>query len=67
MVVGVSRKSFLGDVTGRDVGDRLVPSIAALSYCVAEGADVMRVHDVRDSVDAWRVVSAVGRQEGMRE
>jgi dihydropteroate synthase len=63
IVVGVSRKSFLGKLTAREVSDRLVPSIAALSYCAARGVDVMRVHDVRDSMDAARTVAALVEQE----
>lgn len=59
VVVGLSRKSFLGKLTGREADQRLIPGIAALSYCIAKGADVVRVHDVRDSVDAVKVVSSI--------
>lgn len=59
VVVGLSRKSFLGKLTGRDVDQRLIPSIAALSFCLTRGADVVRVHDVRESVDAVKVVAAL--------
>ena len=56
IVVGLSRKSFLGKLTGAEVGERLSPSIAALSFCIARGAHVMRVHDVKDSVAAAKVI-----------
>lgn len=59
VVVGVSRKSFLGGLTGREVDQRLIPGISALSFCLTKGADVVRVHDVRDSVDAVKVVTAL--------
>lgn len=59
VVVGLSRKSFLAKLTGRDVDQRLIPGIAALSFCAIKGVDVMRVHDVRDSVDAIKVVTAL--------
>lgn len=59
VVVGLSRKSFLGKLTGREVDQRLISGIAGLSFCVTKGADVMRVHDVRDSVDAINVVTAL--------
>ena len=59
VVVGLSRKSFLGKLTGREVQDRLAGSIAALSFCVLNGAHVMRVHDVAASVDAIRVLRAL--------
>ncbi|MES2090437.1 MAG: dihydropteroate synthase [Pseudomonadota bacterium] len=65
LLVGWSRKSTLGYLTGRPVGDRLVPSIAAALACVQLGAHVLRVHDVADTVDALKVWSAAGlmRQE----
>ncbi len=65
VVVGVSRKSFLGRITGRDVGERLVPSLAAAVYSVLRGAHVIRVHDVKESCDAMRVVDML-RREGCR-
>lgn len=49
VLVGVSRKSFLGRLTGREVGDRLVPSLAALAFAVQRGAHILRVHDVKES------------------
>lgn len=64
VVVGLSRKSFLGKLTGRDVDQRLIPGIAALSFCITRGADVVRVHDVRDSVDAVKVVAALMDSNG---
>lgn len=65
LLVGWSRKSTLGHLTERPVGDRLVPSIAAALACVQLGAHVLRVHDVADTVDALKVWSAAGlmRQE----
>jgi dihydropteroate synthase len=52
VVVGLSRKSMLGRLTGREVDNRLAASISALVFCVMQGAHVMRVHDVAESVDA---------------
>jgi 2-amino-4-hydroxy-6-hydroxymethyldihydropteridine diphosphokinase/dihydropteroate synthase len=66
VLVGASRKGFLGAVTGRAAaGDRDVASAAAAVAAVAGGADVVRVHDVRGTVDAVRVADAVWR--GRRE
>ncbi len=59
ILVGLSRKSTLGDLTGRDVGERLPASIAAAVIAVIEGAAIVRVHDVRETVDALRVAAAV--------
>lgn len=63
VVVGLSRKSFLGKLTGREVGDRLAASIAGLAFSVLQGATIMRVHDVRESWDAVRVLTALAREK----
>ncbi len=55
VLVGVSRKRMFGDLLGRDVSDRLPASLAAGLRAVAGGADILRVHDVRETVDALRV------------
>lgn len=56
LCVGVSRKSFLGVLTGRrDPADRLPASLAAAVVAVLHGAAVIRTHDVGDTVDAVRV------------
>lgn len=59
VVVGLSRKSMLGRVTGRGPSERLAASLAGLAVSVWQGAHVIRVHDVRESVDAARVAAAV--------
>ena len=64
ILAGLSRKSTLGELTGRDVGERLPASIAAAVIAVIEGATIVRVHDVRETVDALRVVAAVLDRDG---
>ena len=59
VLVGLSRKSTLGELTGRDVDDRMPASIAAATVAVLNGAHIVRAHDVRETVDALRVASAV--------
>ena len=59
ILVGLSRKSTLGHLTGREVGDRLAASLAAAVIAALQGAQIVRAHDVRETVDALRVVSAV--------
>ncbi|MDE2354826.1 MAG: dihydropteroate synthase, partial [Betaproteobacteria bacterium] len=59
LLVGLSRKSVLGAVTGRVVSDRVASSVAAALAAVARGASVLRVHDVaatRDALDVWQAV-----------
>jgi dihydropteroate synthase len=55
LLVGWSRKSALGVLTGREVGERLPASIAAALAAVAAGASILRVHDVAATVDALKV------------
>ncbi len=59
LLVGWSRKGTLGRITGRPVGDRLAASVAAALLAVQGGAAIVRVHDVRATVDAIRVWQAV--------
>ncbi len=60
MVVGVSRKSFLGKLIGSmEVSDRLIPGVALTSLLRARGAEVFRVHDVRENVYALQVTEAI--------
>ncbi len=61
LLAGWSRKSSLGAVTGLDVGQRLQPSVAAALLAVERGARIVRVHDVRETVQAlavWRAMEA---------
>jgi dihydropteroate synthase len=67
IVVGVSRKSFIGAITGREVGDRVGGTIAANVLAQAAGADVLRVHDVAAARDALAIAAAVlGRGDRRR-
>lgn len=59
VMVGVSRKSMLGALTGRAVGDRLPAGLAAMLAAVARGARIVRVHDVAPTRDALAVWSAI--------
>jgi dihydropteroate synthase len=63
LVVGVSRKSFLGKLINLpDMRDRLAPAVALTSLLRARGADVFRVHDVKENVSALRVTEAMLRR-----
>lgn len=64
LLAGWSRKSSLGAVTGLDVDQRLLPSVAAALLAVERGAHVVRVHDVRETVQALAVWKAM-RSEGL--
>jgi dihydropteroate synthase len=66
ILVGLSRKSTLGALTGRDVADRMPASIAAAVLAVIAGATIIRAHDVRETVDALKVTTAVTERDGDR-
>lgn len=59
VLVGLSRKSLIGALTGRPVGDRLAGSLAGMLAAAARGAAVLRVHDVAESRDALAVWQAI--------
>lgn len=63
VLVGVSRKSMIGSITGRPVQDRLAGSVTAAALAAAQGAAILRVHDVRATVDALKVWQALGEQQ----
>lgn len=60
VLVGVSRKSMLGALTGRQTSERLIPSVTAAILAIQRGAAVVRVHDVRETADAIAVWRAMG-------
>ncbi len=59
LLVGISRKSMLGALTGRETGERMAASVAAAVLAVARGARIVRAHDVAATVDAIRITTAV--------
>ena len=64
VLVGLSRKAFIGAVTGRSVEGRLAGTLAANAAAVAGGASILRVHDVAETVDAVRVLAALRFRKG---
>jgi dihydropteroate synthase len=58
-LIGVSRKSMLGQITGRPVSERAVASVTAALLAAQAGAAVLRVHDVAETVDALKVWQAL--------
>lgn len=63
LLVGVSRKSMIGQALGREVGQRLCGSLALAALAVAKGACILRVHDVAETVDVVRMIAAVQAAE----
>jgi dihydropteroate synthase len=59
VMAGISRKSTLGRIAGRDVNELVAASVAAALAAVARGAAIVRVHDVRETVDALKVWRAI--------
>ena len=61
LLVGVSRKSLIGIITGRGPDDRLAGSVAFAALAASRGAAIVRAHDVAATVDAVRIAAAIGR------
>jgi dihydropteroate synthase len=59
VVAGLSRKRMIGEITGRPVEGRVAGSVAAALIAVQNGAKIVRVHDVRETVDALKVLQAL--------
>jgi len=63
MLVGVSRKSFIGKILGEaPVDERLYGTLAANAVAVWNGANIVRVHDVRETVETLKVIDSIKRQ-----
>lgn len=62
LLVGLSRKSMIGLITGQPVDARMPGSLAALMLAVQNGADLVRVHDLQESADALRILEAYGSE-----
>jgi dihydropteroate synthase len=56
LLIGLSRKRFLGAITGRKTGERMAASLAAHTYAALQGASILRVHDVMQTCDAMAIV-----------
>lgn len=59
VLLGASRKSFLGAILGKEAKDRLYGSLAVASYASNKNVSILRVHDVKETVDALKVVRAI--------
>ncbi len=64
VLVGLSRKSMIGKLTGRADGERLGGSLALATLAMLAGARILRAHDVAPTVDAIRIVAAMGGRHG---
>ena len=65
VLVGISRKSMIGAITGREVTDRMSGSIAAALLAAERGARILRVHDVAETVDALAVLEALEQAQNI--
>lgn len=63
VLVGVSRKTFIGDILKQDPSQRLFGSIAAATIAMREGASFIRCHDYRETIDALKIVQQLARED----
>jgi len=61
LLAGLSRKSMIGDLLNRKVTERLAGSLATALIAAQQGANILRVHDVKETVDALRILSTVNK------
>lgn len=66
VLVGASRKSFLGELLDAGPEERLSGSLAVAAWCCRTGVDIVRVHDVRETVDLFRVLDAIEQPDDYR-
>ena len=64
VLVGPSRKSFIGNITGLPVNERLEGTLAAISIAIINGADMIRVHDVKECRRAAQIADAIRCPDG---
>jgi len=59
LLVGTSRKSFIGALTGRPVNDRIAGTLSSVIWSVLHGVNIVRVHDVAESVDTLKIINSI--------
>lgn len=64
LLVGVSRKTFIGSITGRPVAERLAGTLATHAAVYFQGAKILRVHDVKETMDLIKVLDAITQRKG---
>jgi dihydropteroate synthase len=64
VLVGPSRKGFIGTLIGAEVEDRIEGTAGVVAWCAAEEVDIVRVHDVKEMTRVVRVVDAIARSGG---
>jgi dihydropteroate synthase len=67
IMIGTSRKSFIGRLTGRPENDRVFGTAASVSSAIIRGAHIVRVHDVKEMVEVARVTDAIINAAGSSE
>ena len=63
VMIGPSRKSFLKDLLGQPPEERLAGSLAAAVYASQNGVDIIRVHDVQETVSALKVIRSLSERK----
>jgi dihydropteroate synthase len=66
LMIGTSRKSFIGRLTGKPADDRVFGTAASVALAISGGAHIVRVHDVREMVEVVRVTDAIVNSSSTR-
>ncbi|MDL2229229.1 dihydropteroate synthase [Treponema sp. OttesenSCG-928-L16] len=64
LLAGLSRKSFIGEITGADAAGRLPGTLAANAAALMQGAAILRVHDVKETADLVKMIHAIQEYQG---
>ncbi len=67
VLVGTSRKSFLGAITGKNVKERLLSTAATVAYLALQGVDILRVHDVLAMKEVLQVIQAINNKSPLEK
>jgi len=59
ILIGLSRKGFIGEILKKNVNDRLIGSISSALYAAMNGANILRVHDVKETKEAIKILEAI--------
>ena len=62
VLVGTSRKSFIGQLLGKEVNQRLAGTLGSVAWCAAHGANMVRVHDVQEAAQVLRVIDELKKK-----
>ena len=62
-MIGTSRKSFIGEYTGKDIDQRIFGTAATLAFSILNGANILRVHDYSEMLDVVKIINILNESK----